>query len=424
MKIIEIKNISKKYKIGGSMQQTMLREALVNLFKFSFRGKRKKSESIWALDDVSFSVDEGEVVGIIGRNGAGKSTILKVLSKITYATRGDISVQGRIASLLEVGTGFHEELTGRENIFLNGSILGMNKKEIKAKLDAIVEFSGVEKFIDTPIKRYSSGMKLRLGFAVAAHLDPDILIVDEVLAVGDAEFQKKCLKAMDDLRGGGRTVVFVSHNMMAVESLCSRVIWLDNGRVKMDGAPHKVIKAYLSAYTEVQNSKSDLLSIRERRGTGDIRFSAIEFLDDSGKAKEVVRSGDKITVRLHYVVTAKVENPHFGFEIYTELGALVTETSTWSAGCGMALLQRGDGFVDLQISFLNLMPNRYYITLWAATVGKEDYDMLENCAFLDVESSNYYGTGLGIDSRYGVLFLDCSWEHGRQVEQQQSMVLS
>src|SRR4029077_19960305 len=201
---------------------------------------------------VSFHVDEGEVIGIIGRNGAGKSTLLKILSRITYPTSGAVKVRGRIASLLEVGTGFHDELTGRENFYLNGSILGMKKREVDRHFDAIVDFSGVEQFIDTPIKRYSSGMRLRLGFAVAAHLDPDVLVVDEVLAVGDAGFQKKCIKAMDGLRSSGRTVFFVSHNLAAVENLCSRGIWLDAGSIQMDGAAKEVILSYMRSFASAQ----------------------------------------------------------------------------------------------------------------------------------------------------------------------------
>src|ERR1700686_4251577 len=220
---ITVEELSKRYELGALQHETQLRDQLVHFLRAPFR-RRAPKEILWALRDVSFKVDEGEVVGIIGRNGAGKSTLLKILSKITYPTSGRVRARGRVASLLEVGTGFHEELTGRENIFLNGSILGMSRKEVERKLDAIVEFSGVERFIDTPIKRYSSGMRLRLGFAGAAQLDPDNLIVDEVLAVGDAQFQKKCLATMGDLRRGGRTVLFVSHNLAAVENLCSRGI--------------------------------------------------------------------------------------------------------------------------------------------------------------------------------------------------------
>src|SRR5579862_3300271 len=215
-------NLSKLYEIQKNGTETMLREAVVRFLKNPFRRAKEDKDLVWALKDVSFSVDEGEIVGIIGQNGAGKSTLLKVLSRITYPTTGRMLMRGRVASLLEVGTGFHDELTGRENIYLNGSILGMPNREIQSKLDAIIAFADVERFMDTPIKRYSSGMRLRLGFAVAAHLNADILIVDEVLAVGDVGFQKKCLKTIDDLRREGKTVLFVSHNMAAVENLCTR----------------------------------------------------------------------------------------------------------------------------------------------------------------------------------------------------------
>src|SRR5579883_1933692 len=250
---IEIRSISKRYALGEREHGDQLREHLAKLFTRG-REPKKSKEFVWALRDVSFNVSQGQVVGIIGRNGAGKSTLLKILSRITHPTSGSIRVRGRVSSLLEVGTGFHEELTGRENIYLNGSILGMRRREIDRHLDAIVEFSGLSRFVDTPVKRFSSGMRLRLGFAVAAHLDPDVLIVDEVLAVGDAGFQKKCIAAMEDLRSGGRTVLFVSHNLAAVENLCSRGVWIDGGRLRMDGRSKEVIKAYLASYAGEQSA--------------------------------------------------------------------------------------------------------------------------------------------------------------------------
>src|SRR6202163_2585259 len=271
---IIVEELSKRYELGALQQETQLRDQLVHFLRAPFH-RRAPKEILWALRDVSFRVQQGEVVGIIGRNGAGKSTLLKILAKITFPTSGRVRTRGRVAALLEVGTGFHEELTGRENIFLNGSILGMKQREVEAKLDQIISFSGVERFIDTPIKRYSSGMRLRLGFAVAAHLDPDVLIVDEVLAVGDAGFQKKCLNVMEDLRNGGRTVLFVSHNMAAVENLCSRGIWIDSGRVRQDGATYEVIRSYLSSFAETQQSASDLSAVETRHGNGDIRYTGI-----------------------------------------------------------------------------------------------------------------------------------------------------
>jgi homopolymeric O-antigen transport system ATP-binding protein len=244
---IEARELSKRYRIG-QMQAAYgtLRDSLASAAaRLAGRESEDAQQEIWALRDVSFQVDEGEVLGVIGRNGAGKSTLLKILTRITTPTTGRAVIRGRVGSLLEVGTGFNPELTGRENVFLNGSILGMKRREIQRKLDDIVEFSGVEKFIDTPVKRYSSGMAVRLAFSVAAHLEPEIMLVDEVLAVGDAEFQQRCLGRMEDLSGEGRTVLFVSHNMQAVNQLCDRAIWLEGGRIHEEGYPSEVVTHYL-----------------------------------------------------------------------------------------------------------------------------------------------------------------------------------
>jgi len=246
--IISVRNVSKQYRIGVREAYGSLRESLMNAARAPLRRLRNGApaeESIWALQDVSFEVPPGEALGIIGRNGAGKSTLLKILSRITEPTSGRIDLYGRVGSLLEVGTGFHPELTGRENIFLNGAILGMHRQEIENKFDEIISFAEIEKFLDTPVKRYSSGMYMRLAFAVAAHLEPEILVVDEVLAVGDAQFQKKCLGKMGDVARAGRTVLFVSHNMMAVQSLCRRAIWLDGGRIVADDESGRVVANYL-----------------------------------------------------------------------------------------------------------------------------------------------------------------------------------
>jgi lipopolysaccharide transport system ATP-binding protein len=385
----------------------MLREALVNFMRHPLR--KKQTETIWALKSVSFEVKKGEVVGIIGRNGAGKSTLLKVLSKITYPTSGTRKVTGSVASLLEVGTGFHEELTGRENIYLNGSILGMPKKEIDTKLDAIAGFAGVEKFIDTPVKRYSSGMRLRLGFAVAAHLEAEILLVDEVLAVGDAEFQKKCIKAMDDLSIGGRTVLFVSHNMAAVENLCPRVIWIDKGQILQDGDAQDVIKAYMSTFTEARRAGHDLRHIERRRGNGEIRYTGIEFLGSNDQIRDVFQSGDRLIVRLYYHAEKPISTPIFRLEIFTKLGAMITALSTWANGCEIPLLHAGKGYIDLEIDNITLMPGRYYLTLKIESFGPIHYDILDSCTVLDVESSDFYGSGKGFDSNHGIIFIPCRW---------------
>lgn len=250
--IIETHNLSKRYQIRENVAYYSLRDAIVETIAHPFKSIKSNKPYFWALSNLSFKVNPGEVIGVIGKNGAGKSTLLKILSRITPPTGGEVILRGRTASLLEIGTGFHPELTGRENIYLNGAILGMTRKEVSSKFDEIVNFSGVERFLSTPVKHYSSGMYMRLAFAVAAHLEPEILIVDEVLSVGDAEFQKKSLGKMQDVSKQGRTVIFVSHNLSAIVGLCKKVILLDNGKIEMTGDPSKVIAKYLKASTGVQ----------------------------------------------------------------------------------------------------------------------------------------------------------------------------
>lgn len=280
--IISVRKIGKRYRLGQTLAHDTLRDHIADIFN-SFgrifsgkpRQKKKEDEYIWALKDITFDVEPGEVIGIIGRNGAGKSTLLKILSQITEPTEGEARVRGRLASLLEVGTGFHQELTGRENIFLNGAILGMSKSEIKKKFDEIVAFAEVEKFLDTPVKRYSSGMYVRLAFAVAAHLEPEILVVDEVLAVGDAAFQNKCLGKMQEVaRGRGRTVLFVSHNMSAIQTLCGRVIYLSQGRIKGIGSVEEQVSAYLRDLKKDDGASSEMeYSLGEALTLKSLKFS-------------------------------------------------------------------------------------------------------------------------------------------------------
>jgi lipopolysaccharide transport system ATP-binding protein len=310
--VLSVENLWKQYRLGV-VGASSLRED-VGRWVAKLRGKEDprtkigetndreniKGEYVWALQDINFEVKKGEVLGIIGKNGAGKSTLLKILSKVTTPTKGIIRTKGRIASLLEVGTGFHPELTGRENIFLNGAILGMTKNDIRKKFDEIVEFSGVGKYIDTPVKRYSSGMYVRLAFAVAAHLEPEILIIDEVLAVGDAEFQKKCLGKMKDVSGEGRTVLFVSHNMGAISLLCSSILMLKKGTVEFCGNTSTGIKKYLTDGLNVMNNVEFFNNSKYRRGNGKVRFSSILITDEEGLLKQEFEKGEKIKFTLTY----------------------------------------------------------------------------------------------------------------------------
>ena len=409
-----VENVTKQFHLGKAEQYGMLREALVNGVKRLFSGRTRKDNIFLALNDVSLEIKAGEVVGLIGRNGAGKSTLLKVLSRISYPTSGRVTVNGRVASLLEVGTGFHEELTGRENVYLNGSILGMAKKQVEAKFDAIVDFAGVERFIDTPIKRYSSGMRLRLGFAVAAHLDPEVLLVDEVLAVGDAGFQKKCLDTMEDLRSGGRTVIFVSHNMAAVENLCTRCVWIDGGRVREDGDPRTVIRSYMATFAAVQQATLDLSTITPRHGSGEARYTSVELLNKERLSQPVTPSGDSLVVRLHYDANKAIPHPDFVVRIHTEMGTLITETGTWHHGIDIPEVPQGKGYVDLEIDNLNLMPASYTLSLWLNGDGKIIYDGVEHCVKLQIEgSSNIYRSSRTLDSRHGVVFFPQRWHLGQ-----------
>lgn len=407
---IWVEKLSKKYEIGRA--DLKLREHLNSLMRFDFaRKKTSEEKTVWALRDVSLSIRDGEAVGIIGRNGAGKSTLLKILSKITYPTSGAVKVKGRVASLLEVGTGFHEELTGRENVYLNGSILGMSKTEVKQKFDTIVEYSGVERFIDTPIKRYSSGMRLRLGFAVAAHLDPDILIIDEVLSVGDAAFQRKCLDTIEGLRAKSRMILYVSHNLASVENLCKRTIWIDHGGVRMDGATPTVIREYMGSVRASQLVLSTALAgIENRAGNGKIQFTGVEFLSREGIPLKVIRSGDAIVVRLRYCAHQPIAFPCFGFRLYTEYETMVTEVGTSHHGIYISSVDPGEGYVDLEIDFLNLMAAKYKLSLWLTDMpGQLVYDNIEHAVTFEVEGANLFQSGKAMDGRQGIVFFPQKW---------------
>jgi lipopolysaccharide transport system ATP-binding protein len=330
---VKVEHISKRYRIGAAQQKFkygMLREALTDVFRMPIRlvdsmtGRKKETSDniIWALNDVSFEVEEGQLLGIIGRNGAGKSTLLKVLSRVTEPTKGLVTVRGRVGSLLEVGTGFHPELTGRENIFLNGAILGMKRAEIERKFDEIVAFSEVEQFIDTPVKRYSSGMYLRLAFAVAAHLEPEILVVDEVLAVGDAEFQKKCLGKMNDVAQQGRTVLFVSHNMSAILRLTQETIVLEKGRLVIRAETSRAVDYYLASGRAQAGERCwDLDEVPA--DAAPFRPLALRVRDSRGKVADTVRSTEPVTIEMEYQLTAPLTGLRVGIYLNTMRGEYV-----------------------------------------------------------------------------------------------------
>ena len=368
--------------------------------------KAPPSDWVYALKDVSFEVRKGEVLGIIGRNGAGKSTLLKILSRVTTQSEGRIKVKGRIASLLEVGTGFHPELTGRENIFLNGAILGMRKAEIARKFDEIVEFSGCARYIDTPVKRYSSGMYVRLAFAVAAHLEPEILIVDEVLAVGDAEFQKKCLGKMKDVAGHGRTILFVSHNMAAMRNLCDRVIYMHNGAIVADGKTDPVVEKYLQS-TLVTEAKSSSLTCKIK--DQDFQLLTARLINENGEEKDVFECDEAIGLEMRVLVQKPVPALYGYLAIMNTEGIIVLEGDSVDTGHNILDgLRDGEHTVRLTIPRRSLGPGAYYVVMGFASpqADKHSVDTPEKHLFFTL---NDHGTRRG-NTRNGFFSMLLKWQ--------------
>jgi lipopolysaccharide transport system ATP-binding protein len=365
------------------------------------------SKTLWALKDVRFDVMPTDVVGIIGRNGAGKSTLLKVLSRIVEPTAGRVELYGRVASLLEVGTGFHPELTGRENIYLNGSILGMTRREIETKFDEIVAFAEVEKFIDTPVKRYSSGMYVRLAFAVAAHLEPEILVVDEVLAVGDASFQKKCLGRMRDVASMGRTVIFVSHNMAAVSSLCSKAMVLWQGQVEYPlGSVEGAVQQYLTQVHKI--TKMKLAERTDRQGDGRLRIEDFATFDNQGNELEYLATGQEVDFRIYYSSNeTNVQNVSVAIGITSNAGAFVSMLSNQVAGDNFESIAR-DGYFTCKIKKLPLMPGNYTAGL---IIRSNDVilDWIQQAVTLVVEPGDFYGTGRMPPQSHSGVLLEQEW---------------
>ncbi len=406
MTAIRCEGLSKRYRLGERESYKTLRDVLSDVatapfrraasvfrtqrFQDSSNGSKRKletgnskletSDSFWALVDVSFEVKRGEAVGIIGRNGAGKSTLLKILSRITKPTSGMAEIHGRVGSLLEVGTGFHPELTGRENILLNGAILGMRRAEIEKNFDEIVAFAEIEKFVDTPVKRYSSGMYVRLAFAVAAHLEPEILVIDEVLAVGDAAFQKKCLGKMGQVAEGGRTVLFVSHNIRAIRNLCSEVIWLDEGRIVAKGPSASVCDEYLKHVLHRSGSAIELADVSRPPGVGErLKIRAVEFNDGSS-----MLHGEPLNIRVHFETKSEIDGVGFGIGFCSLDGIRVMSVDSDLVEPQRTLLGDRVGMIEARIPQLHLQPGRYALDVGARSGNDNPLDYLMSCAQVEV----------------------------------------
>ena len=424
--VVRVEEVSKYYRIGlkNEMNDTFAKSLFSfvkspirnyrkyrSLYKFSDIDHNASSDPVsdtsgifWALRDISFEVEKGEAVGILGKNGAGKSTLLKILSKITSPSTGHAEITGRVSSLLEVGTGFHPELTGRENVYLNGTILGMRKKEIYQKFDEIVDFSGIEKFIDTPVKRYSSGMKVRLAFAVAAHLEPEILIIDEVLAVGDAEFQNKCMGKMKDVTGKGRTVLFVSHNMSAINRLCDRAIWIDNGRIGMSGTTHDVIESYLSS--QMQDCVGEVI-LPNTGANSKLQIKSVRILSNDGELTSIVDYKKSFKIELSYELFTQLDGMSVKSQIDDITGNTIcvswdTDTTDWKDRV------REPGLYTSTCDFPGclLQPGRYTLSVSAFISGKERLAKHDYILSFDVSPANF---PLNIN-RKGIVVPLLDWE--------------
>jgi lipopolysaccharide transport system ATP-binding protein len=402
---IKVENLSKMYRLGsvgtGTISQDLNRtiarlrgkeDPYAKVGQVNDRSTKSDGDFVWSLKDINFEIKKGDAVGIIGKNGAGKSTLLKILSRVTGPTTGTVKIKGRVASLLEVGTGFHPELSGRDNIFMNGSILGMSRAEIRNKFDEIVDFSGVEKYIDTPVKRYSSGMYVRLAFAVAAHLEPEILIVDEVLAVGDAEFQKKCLGKMQDVTQEGRTILFVSHNMGAIENLCKKAILMKDGNLINSGLTNDIITQYLKEHAV--SKYEDIYQTKNRQGNGLLKFSAVKFYDDKSQELQTLKSGKKTIFRIFHdseKSTRQFENCRISMAIKKDAQPLVVLSSELTIKKRITLHSKGS--FDFIIENLPFSEGYYDLTLFIESDGTIlDWLTIGQC--IEVVDGDFYGTGI------------------------------
>jgi lipopolysaccharide transport system ATP-binding protein len=414
--MIEIDGLSKRYRLGKIGARTLRDE--IQMFAERWRNRSITNETredrpdeFWALRDITFNVEQGEVLGLIGRNGAGKSTLLKILSRITEPTTGRAILRGSVGSLLEVGTGFHPELTGMDNIFLNGAILGMDKAEIRSKLDEIIAFSGVERHIDTPVKRYSSGMIVRLGFAVAAHLEPDILIVDEVLAVGDAEFQRKCIGKMQDVAGHGRTVIFVSHQMGTIQQLCTRCIALNRGRVVDSGPTGEVVAAYLNSYEE-EAEAAFTEENPHRTGSREIQLMDGRMMDRDGRTVTSIVAGQDYVFEFDY----KTETPDLPFtcqiKVFNQRGIDIAHFSTQFEGVRMRT-DGNQGRIRCSVERLPLPLGKYRVEVGLEAFGRPT-DVIPNALYFMVDSSVFFSSGRTPRDTQCAVLVDHDWAHQNQ----------
>ena len=410
MKAIEFNHVGKQYRLGvvstGTFSHDLNRWWTMNVLgkedpylkigDTNVRSTKGESDFVWALKDINFSVEQGDVVGIIGKNGAGKSTLLKLLSRVTAPTVGEINVCGRIASLLEVGTGFHPEMTGRENIYMNGAIMGMTKAEITRKLDEIIDFSGCERYIDTPVKRYSSGMKVRLGFAVAAHLEPEILVVDEVLAVGDAEFQKKAIGKMQDVsKGEGRTVLFVSHNMTSIRHLCKNGVLLENGSVKCIGEVNEVVDKYVESSIDDSNLPISQMA-RQQKFTDVLHFTDMRFYDMNNN-EIIPKCGDYVKIRVFFDVRQTVKSCYIAIGLRDISGTTLIDLPSQMTRVPFSYTE-GSYYADCVIEKLPLTGGNYRMSLWA-NCNNTISDFIDNIRFT-VAEADYYGFGREMPSMF------------------------
>ncbi len=408
--VIEIDRVGKRYRIGADRERYLsLREELSKCFSLARRKAQAAQAEFWALKDVSFSVHEGEAIGIIGRNGAGKSTLLKILSRITPPTEGRITVRGRVASLLEVGTGFHLELTGRENIYLNGAILGMTRREVARKFDEIVEFSEVHEFLDTPVKRYSSGMFVRLAFAVAANLDPEILVVDEVLAVGDVDFQRKCIGGMERTTKGGRTVIFVSHNLALIEHLCSRAVLLQDGRIAGIGPTPDVVRAYLEAISSAPTGEASAAG-REPAAHG-TRVTGVR-VRGADTSTDLMMMGQDIVIDVDVFAESEIKRPWMAVRLFSATDVLLFHCANREAGRDLPPLL-GACTVRCVLRGVNLLPGRYRVDIDLADALNRSYDELRSAAFFTIVARDVLGSGLPMERGYGTVYYASEWSAQR-----------